>query len=107
MINIFLNSLITWITNLFNFINNTLIAGGNIANADAPTPWEFGFQDGASPGYEGIIALHDTVMFYLILILVSVFWVMFSLLRYFSSSKTGIVYKYLNHGKYKKYCAFS
>ncbi len=98
MFSILLSSLLTWIINIFNFIINIIFSAAYIFNADAPTPWEFTFQDGASPGYEGIVALHDTVMFYLILILVSVFWVMFSLIRYFSSSRTGIIYKYLNHG---------
>ncbi|KIM20525.1 hypothetical protein M408DRAFT_18570 [Serendipita vermifera MAFF 305830] len=50
---------------------------------DAPAPWQIGFQDVASPGFEGIVSLHDSIMFYLILILVT---------------KSGIVYKYLNHG---------
>jgi cytochrome c oxidase subunit 2 len=48
------------------FTNNSLFL-------DAPEPWQIGFQDGASPGFEGIVALHDAVMFYLVLILVSVF----------------------------------
>ena len=70
----------------------------NILQLDAPTPWQIGFQDGASPGFEGIVTLHDSIMFYLIWILVSVFWVLMSLLSYFSSNKSTLVYKYLNHG---------
>jgi len=65
---------------------------------DAPEPWQIGFQDVASSGFEGIVSLHDSVMFYLILILISVFWIMLSLIKYFNSNKSGIVYKYLNHG---------
>ena len=72
-------------------INNSLFL-------DAPMPWQIGFQDGASPGFEGIVALHDAVMFYLVLILVSVFWMLFAIIRYFSSANSKIVYKYLNHG---------
>ncbi len=45
----------------------------NNLQLDAPTPWQIGFQDGASPGFEGIVTLHDSIMFYLIWILVSVF----------------------------------
>jgi len=67
------------ITSIFNFLFNlTTNLQGNF-NAgpsvllDAPEPWQIGFQDVASPGFEGIIALHDSIMFYLILILVSVF----------------------------------
>jgi len=37
-------------------------------------------------------------MFYLIWILVSVFWVLMSLISYFNSNKSTLVYKYLNHG---------
>jgi len=70
----------------------------NILQLDAPTPWQLGFQDGASPGFEGIVTLHDSIMFYLIWILVSVFWVLMSLVSYFSSNKSTLVYKYLNHG---------
>jgi len=70
----------------------------NILQLDAPTPWQLGFQDGASPGFEGILTLHDSIMFYLIWILVSVFWVLMSLISYFSSNKSTLVYKYLNHG---------
>lgn len=73
------------------FSNNNL-------QLDAPTPWQIGFQDGASPGFEGIVTLHDSIMFYLIWILVSVFWVLMSLISYFSSNKSTLVYKYLNHG---------
>ena len=94
MISLILNSLLTWFYALINLFN----LSNFIANADAPLPWQYGFQDVASPGYEGIVALHDSVMFYLVLILVSVFWVMFSLMRYFNSSRSSIIYKYLNHG---------
>ena len=85
----------------FNFLYNLIKGGfktGPSVLLDAPEPWQIGFQDIASPGFEGIVSLHDNVMFYLILIMVSVFWIMFSLMRYFSSAKSGIVYKYLNHG---------
>ena len=39
---------------------------------DAPEPWQLGFQDGASPSYEGIVELHDQIMFYLVIILLGV-----------------------------------
>lgn len=93
MLSILYNSLINLGFNLSICFNNLFLV-----KADAPSPWQIGFQDGASPGFDGIVALHDSVMFYLILILVSVFWVLFALLRYFSSTRSSIVYKYLNHG---------
>jgi len=40
---------------------------------DAPEPYQLNFQDGASPGFQGIVDLHDSVLFYLILISVGVF----------------------------------
>ncbi|OLL21624.1 LOW QUALITY PROTEIN: cytochrome c oxidase subunit 2, partial (mitochondrion) [Neolecta irregularis DAH-3] len=63
-----------------------------------PTPWGVYFQDGASPSFEGIVELHDQVMFYLIVILFGVSWVLSSTVINFSSNKTQIVHKYLNHG---------
>ena len=80
------------------FIGLFLGFSNNILQLDAPTPWQLGFQDGASPGFEGIVTLHDSIMFYLIWILFSVFWVLMSLVSYFSSNKSTLVYKYLNHG---------
>jgi cytochrome c oxidase subunit 2 len=53
---------------IFGLISIELILGfsNNILQLDAPTPWQIGFQDGASPGFEGIVILHDSIMFYLI-----------------------------------------
>ena len=89
---------------MFLFIFSSVSVGfligftSNSLQLDAPAPWQVGFQDGASPGFEGIVTLHDSIMFYLIWILVSVFWVLTSLISYFSSNKSTLVYKYLNHG---------
>jgi len=40
----------------------------NVVFCDCPEPWQLGFQDGASPSFEGITELHDYIMFYLIII---------------------------------------
>jgi cytochrome c oxidase subunit 2 len=72
---------------LFNFIFN-----------DAPQPWDIGFQDSAAPGFTGIIELHNTLFFYLIVICVGVFWILGSVIFFFNGNKSPIVYKYLNHG---------
>jgi cytochrome c oxidase subunit 2 len=48
------------------FIGLALGFSNNNLQLDAPTPWQIGFQDGASPGFEGIVTLHDSIMFYLI-----------------------------------------
>ena len=43
---------------------------------DAPENWQLGFQDPASPGFSGIIDLHDAVFYYLIVVCVAVFIVL-------------------------------
>lgn len=65
---------------------------------DAPEPYQLGFQDGASPGFQGIIDLHDSIFFYLIVISVGVFWIMGSVIINFSLKNSPITYKYSNHG---------
>jgi cytochrome c oxidase subunit 2 len=65
---------------------------------DAPEPWQLAFQDGASPSFEGIVELHDQIMFYLVIILFGVSWVLSSVILNFDSNKNKIVYKYHNHG---------
>ena len=67
---------------------------------DAPQPWQIGFQDSAAPGFTGIVELHNTIFFYLIVICVGVFWVLGSSVYYFNIKKSPIIHKYLNHGRY-------
>ena len=65
---------------------------------DAPEPWQIGFQDGASPGFEGITELHDSIFFFLVVISVGVFWALSSVMINFNSTSSPIAYKYANHG---------
>ena len=65
---------------------------------DAPHAWQIGFQDSAAPGFTGIVELHNTIFFYLVVISVGVFWVLTSIMYYYSSNNNAIVHKYLNHG---------
>jgi hypothetical protein len=65
---------------------------------DAAQPWQLGFQDSAAPGFTGIVTLHNTVAFYLVLITFSVFWTLFSIIYYYSDKRNPIAYKYLTHG---------
>jgi cytochrome c oxidase subunit 2 len=67
-------------------------------SCDAAYPWQIGFQDGSTPTFEGIVELHDTIFFYLIVISFLVFWMLATTISKFSSSKVGIVHKYTNHG---------
>src|SRR5437868_3670062 len=47
---------------------------------DAPRPWGLYFQDSAAPQMEGLVELHDNIMFYLIIILFGVGWVLVSVI---------------------------
>jgi cytochrome c oxidase subunit II len=65
---------------------------------DAPMPWGLYFQDSATPQMEGLIELHDNIMYYLVLILFGVSWIMFSIVKNFVETKAPMSHKYLNHG---------
>jgi cytochrome c oxidase subunit 2 len=69
-----------------------------ISLCDAPEPWKLGFQDGASPSFEGITELHDSIMFYLIIILLGVGWLLSSVVLRWNVQTNPIVHKYHNHG---------
>ena len=77
-------------TQFFTIFNNIL--------NDAAQPWQFGFQDSAAPGFTGLVTLHNTIGFYLVLISFAVFWVLFSIIYYYKDNKNPIAYKYLTHG---------
>jgi len=70
----------------------------NTKRADIPLAWGLYFQDGASPSFEGIVDLHNRIMFYLVVILFGVTWVMISIMWNFNNSRNKLVYRYLNHG---------
>lgn len=65
---------------------------------DAAEPWQLGFQDSAAPGFTGLVTLHNSIGFYLIVIGLAVFWVLFSIIYYYNNKKNPIAHKYLNHG---------
>jgi len=74
------------------WINNLII------NLDAPSTWGIYFQDSATPQMEGLIELHDNIMYYLVIILFAVGWIMFSIVWNYINTKSPISHKYLNHG---------
>jgi cytochrome c oxidase subunit II len=74
------------------WINNLII------NLDAPSPWGIYFQDSATPQMEGLIELHDNIMYYLVIILFAVGWILFSIVWNYINTKSPISHKYLNHG---------
>ena len=68
----------------------------NCFSCDAPRPWGIYFQDTATPQMEGLIELHDNIMYYLFIILFAVFWIIVSIVRNYVHNK--ISNKYVNHG---------
>jgi len=67
-------------------------------NCDTASPWGLYFQDSATPQMEGLVELHDNIMFYLVIILFAVGWIMLSIINSYVSTKSPISHKYLNHG---------
>jgi hypothetical protein len=58
---------------LIDYCNRIIAKTSSPIYNDAPEHLQIAFQDGASPGYSGIIDLHDSIFFYLVLISVGVF----------------------------------
>jgi len=54
------------------------------------------FQDTATPIAEGIQELHDTIMYYMVIVLCLVTYILVSLIRVFKNNPFS--YKYLVHG---------
>jgi cytochrome c oxidase subunit 2 len=67
------------------------------AFCDAAMPWQFGFQDPASPIISGIIHLHNNIIFYLILIAFLVCWLLIRAIYLFHSEKNKIANKKFTH----------
>jgi ubiquinol-cytochrome c reductase cytochrome b subunit len=65
---------------------------------DTPRPWGLYFQDSATPQMEGLVELHDNIMFYLVIILFAVGWILISVIKTFNNKTSPISYKYTNHG---------
>lgn len=70
----------------------------NSDSSDAPRAWGIYFQDSASPQMEGIVELHNLIMYFLIIILFSVGWILLTTIKNFAHNKWPISNKYLNHG---------
>ncbi len=74
------------------------LEGNFFNNCDTPRPWGLYFQDSATPQMEGLVELHDNIMFYLVIILFAVGWIMISIVRNHTNINSPISHKYLNHG---------
>lgn len=79
---------------MLNFITLSNI----FVSCDAARPWGLYFQDSATPQMEGIVELHNNIMFYLTIILFGVAWIIVSVVRNFLHTKSPLSHKYLNHG---------
>nr|QRH18114.1 cytochrome c oxidase subunit 2 [Blastocladiella sp.] len=66
--------------------------------ADHPLPYQIGFQDGATTTFYGIVDLHDSILFYLIVVLVGVTWFQGSVMFDSVGNPDKLIYKYNNHG---------
>ena len=69
-----------------------------LEHCDAARPWGIYFQDSATPQMEGLVELHDNILFYLVIILFGVGWMLVSLIINYTNTKSLISHKYLNHG---------
>jgi cytochrome c oxidase subunit 2 len=67
------NNLVLRVSSIFSFSIFYNLCFLDLIKNDSPEPWLIGFQDGASPGYTGIIELHDNIFFYLVVIAILVF----------------------------------
>jgi len=92
---------IIWLISLigYGYIILKSIIGSGIKKKDVPLAWGLYFQDGASPSFEGIVDLHNRIMFYLVVILFGVTWIMITIMWNFNKFSNTLVYRYLNHGK--------
>ena len=70
----------------------------NLINFDIPQAWGVYFQDSATPQMEGLVELHDHIMYYLVIILFGVGWVLLSIIGNYIRTKSPISHKFLNHG---------
>lgn len=65
---------------------------------DHPQPWQIGFQDGATSSFYGIVDLHDSILFYIIIVIIGVTWIQFAVIVESFGNSDKLVYKYSNHG---------
>ena len=69
-------------------------------SCDAPRPWGIYFQDSGTPQMEGLVELHDNILFYLVIILFAVMWIMISILRMNRNNGASISHRFIGHGTF-------
>ena len=80
---------------IYNFVESKI---GLHLSSDAPRPWGVYFQDCGTPQMEGLVELHDNILFYLVVILFAVVWVLTSLLN--TNTGATIPLRYKSHGTF-------
>ena len=71
---------------LFIFIYSTY--------ADASSNWQIGFQDPATPYMEGILNFHNTIMFFIVIIVIFTSWLLFRSLVLYNKESNPIPEKF-------------
>ena len=83
---------------MLTYLANVIKGYNLLEYCDTPRPWGVYFQDSATPQMEGLVELHDNILFYLVIILFGVGWILVSIARNYSTEESPISHKYLNHG---------
>jgi cytochrome c oxidase subunit 2 len=65
---------------------------------DIAEPWQVLFQDSGTKIMEGIVNLHNWILFYLIMISIFVLWFLLVIMKEFNSTKNPISYRKLKDG---------
>jgi len=65
---------------------------------DVAEPWQILFQDSGTKIMEGIVNLHNWILFYLIIISIFVLWFLIVIIKEFNSTKNPISYRKLKDG---------
>lgn len=65
--------------------------------ADAPAPWQMGFQDSATKSMQGIVDLHHDICFFLVTILVFVLWLGVRIVIAFHHTRQAVPERFNHH----------
>ena len=82
---------------LFVFLASMIVCSISYCVADAPTPWQMGFQDPATKAMMGIVDLHHDICFFLITILILVLWLGARILYSFHHTRQEIPERFNHH----------
>ena len=94
-LNVMFCIIMLYIKDIYSLITNNL---NSYEYCDAPRPWGVYFQDSASPQMEGLVELHDNILFYLVIILFAVGWILVSIARTYSNLESPVSHKNVSHG---------